>query len=329
MNGVVNIGVLNALQGNADVSFVVRTWFEDMEFAVPLVMDDQSNGGVSSVSFANFVVQSGSGAEESILVKENTSKLSLLYAGESIPSLRVLLCRSQLWRIQYLQTQPTAAAQWLTFPRFPAPKGCVFWGNNKTDSVPNGNLDTFGANVTPNTGTFSGNGSNTTNLAYVAACFVGHRGSILWRAFPIDSSAQYGAHALARVDTTLGGYTYGVINQSLAYAASSSYYLAKAFGSGSGGMQLCTQFDRVLSGLFPSYLNSRMIGGNPVQYMRGTTVTSGGDIHRLGYEGIRVGRIGMATSVVFYNLTVAAGPDWNPLEFLSVPDVFTANVPTP
>lgn len=330
-NGVVNIQTVNALNGELDVDFVIRTWFEDMQLAVPNSVSDLDTGP-SATWCSNFVTQA---AVVSVEAESSAKHVGLLYTGEVVKSLRTLVNRSQLWR---MQTWSPGSVNFFyshfDFPRFPTSRG-----SGVRDDYAHGispmKFDTTG--IGENGAVLNSNLSYTTHLAYIARCFVGHRGSILWRILPLTSADSDHLHLLSRVDCQRGnspsfGQFYYASSGTVDQWKFFRHVCQKFLGSSGAGMMTSTKVDRVLSGLFPSYLNVRMCPGddNHATDSCKMTLTQFGsyveNVSRYGGERLRYSQLGMGPQSTNWAksalLSVQAGPDWTPIEFLSVPDIF-------
>lgn len=327
-NGVLNVQVLNRLQGDSDVNCVVQTWFEDMQFAVPRADNDVLKGTINQVAVTNFVTQSG------VISKQKPDHLALLYPGERVESLRTLLNRSSIWRVLQMYTTPSGGTAYnsYNFPRFPLARNAIV-KDIVGGSTKYFNDDTYGTYLTQ--GTLVSNWCNTTPLAYFARCFVGHRGSIIWRAQPFDAANGDvgGIFGLARMNVRTANTVWGRIGQMFsANTNAGTLLMQRLIGSGSAGVLNCTSVDRVTGGMFPSYFKYRMMGGDSNHYLD-ATVASGNewDVNMFNYEGIKYFAIGSLGINRLTQLCCAAGPDFAPLEFLSCPDVYVATVtyPTP
>ncbi len=324
-NGVVNVQVLNRLQGETDIYFVLQTWFEDMMFAVPRSDVEQTKGTISQCAVTNFVTQAG------VEASGKSRKLGLLYTGESVKSIRTLFDRSSIWRILYNNVSTGAGPQTLSydFPRFPLCKNALVKDLNSTTKYFQD--DTYGVFSTQ--GSLATNWCNTTVIGYFTRCFVGHRGSIVWRAQPFDQmNGDVGAiYNLSRSNARTATTVFGKSSyQAVSINNGMSFYLQRLFGSGTAGVVNCTSIDRICGGVFPSYFKYRMMGGDSNHYMDAAVVSGNEwDTNMFNYDKIKFTSVGATGYPRLTTLCCAAGADFSPLEFLSCPDVYVANVTPP
>ncbi len=324
-NGVINVEVLNRLQGESDIYIVVQTWFEDMNFAVPRSDVGSTLGTVAGLGMTNFVTQSG------IVTKSDPKYLALLYSGEHVPSLRTLLHRSSIWKLFYHwhSANTNFTNYCYTFPRFPLGRLVVFRNYNSESTLryfQDGTCGTYGTQ-----GQMVTNWCNTTPLTYLTRCFIGHRGSIVWKALPIDKNAgENGAmFSLSRAD--VGRALWGKQAVTPATAGNDGMLKIQEFlGSGAAGIMSSTSYSRVLSGVFPSYSKYRMLSADSNHCMDSTVVSGAGFDPAMGrYEGVRFSSTGVSSNEKAALLCCAAGPDFTPLCFLSIPDVYVGALTVP
>ncbi len=324
-NGVVNVQVLNRLQGETDVYFVLQTWFEDMKFAVPRSDVDVVKGTISQVAVTNYVTQSG------LVADGKDRKLGLLYTGESVLSLRTLFNRSSIWRVLHGFTGGSTGIAVLNydFPRFPLCKNAIVKDLNSSTKYFRD--DTYGTYSTQ--GTLVSNWCNTTIIGYFTRCFVGHRGSIVWRAQPFDcalgdNGATYALfRSNARSTTNVWGKSSYVAGGG---SNGATITLQKQYGAGAAGAVNATPVDRVAAGVFPSYFKYRMMGADSNHYLDATVVSGNEwDTNMFNYDKIRYTNSGQSGYDRFTMLCCMAGADFSPLEFLSCPDVYIATPTLP
>jgi len=327
-NGVVNVQTLNRLQGESDVSIMVQTWFEDMQFAVPRCDVDVAKGTINQVSVTNFVTQSGT---LDVATVGNDDHLPLLYTGERVLSLRTLFNRSSIWRVLelHLGTGGTTVLNGYDFPRFPLARGAIVKDLNSSTRYFKD--DTYGTYSTQ--GTLVSNWCNTTPIAYFSRCFVGHRGSVVWRAQVFDgSNGDAGCiSTLSRGNVRTGNNVWGRFQQGFTASVNNGTLLMqRLLGSGSGGILNCTSVDRIVGGVFPSYFKYRMMGADSNHYLDATVISGAEwDTNMYNNEKMRFLQCGTSGVTKYVTLCCAAGPDFTPLEFVSCPDVYVANVTYP
>jgi len=324
-NGVIYITVLNELQcgdATANATLVCSTWFEDMKFGCP--NPDLASGtfgitatkGLSNISYNNFVAQGleapdGTVEEDTIPIVADCDHLSALYSGEAVPSLRSLLHRTYFHRaVNFTTTGPSYV--WYTFPRFPTTFHNKAFQFNDSNTGGTGELGTLSTNYTV-----------TTPIAYLTACFVGHRGAMVWKAMTTDSYRGVGSYfsTLGRASGTAGS---GLGLQLSTAGASRANSLRSFLGSILGGSAASLQSNNgVTSGVFPMYSMWRMHPGNmSAMYTaaQNTTVDyNPNSLDTMAWFGCT-----NAAGSSDLLLSVAAGTDYNVFGFVNVPEVFLA-----
>jgi hypothetical protein len=333
INGVVVIRVFNELQcgdATADVHLVLETWMEDLVLARPTVDTNTypESGSVvyhKSVSMSSFMnsitLQGGELAEDQITdeiqVTENVDYLGLLYAGESVPSLRTLLHRSYVWKAVVCPLTAEANAEcWssYTFPRFPV----AF----HTSSSLVQNEDYNGA------GTLKSNGCNTTPVSYLTACFAGYRGSMGWQVSPLANQSTSCFSFLGRtaVPSNTGWksttYSKPADNYAAIYTARMR---TRLIGAAAAGLSTTlSNIGGVMSAIFPMYSNWRMHAGNgAASYKAGYTTNRYNPMQSDFLQYTAVNSTATSTSTnVSASLSVSAGTDFNVFEFVNIPDTY-------
>jgi hypothetical protein len=199
-NGEVNVTVLSDLQvALASAPAVIQCYvsWEDMQFMGAPVKTTPLNDracvvpGHDTIAFTPFVSQSSEAPPEeeltaTVSVMQDAEKLSLLYGGESVVSLRSLMQRTTFYKAfgAYNTTSSTNDKQWVYWylARFPVPWGCQ--GVGTYDKM----YEDVGGTLT-NGKLF--NCQNTIPLSLFTSCFAGYRGSIVWRGMMLgDNGAQ-------------------------------------------------------------------------------------------------------------------------------------------
>jgi hypothetical protein len=199
MNGVVGVQMLNWLQSPvaAPVDIMVFCHFEDVEFACPILnaMSDKGKSqsgtdfeaGLDKVAMAPFCSQSNDVCLPTDKKLKKAQARALLYPGEQVFSLRKLLHRSTPYRVFVNYPDPGSASGRYGgyaphtlytldcyLPRFPLPTAVTGRGYAPDAVVNAADVTTSSHYVT--------NLSKTTPIAYLSACFTGHRGSLIWSA---------------------------------------------------------------------------------------------------------------------------------------------------
>jgi hypothetical protein len=330
-NGIVFVNVLNELQcgdATADAVIVAEMWMEDVHFASPRQdvlsgSGSHPSGVVANLSYTNTVIQGvevpdGEAVSDVVPVESEDDYLSKLYSGEAVPSLRVLLHRTYFWRNYSLYTDATSSHGSMAtyvFPRFPLPLHAK--GFDYVD-----NLNTFST-----TGMLT-NYFNTTPIAYITACFTGHRGGMVWKSATTEAYSGKGAYFSALLKG--GDITKRGVNN--LYAGSTTNdnlrrrQISAMLGSITAGSSASHQSSNgVCSGLFPMYANWRMFPGN-INSMYDSVNEGGYDGAALASDQVTwVGIKSASASFCDLMLSVSAATDFNVFGFVNVPDVYVQN----
>lgn len=335
-NGIVYVRVMNQLQcgdATADVSLIFSIHFEDMQLMGPNVAPVATNitnpsaptASIYTAALTDFTAQGleapGTSEDTEMIPGGTIECVARLYGGEVVRSLRTLLHRTYPYRFKTSLTDSSAIGSVVVLngPRFPIGhhiKGGAFMDRAvNTDSSDNTNI------------VFN------TPICLLSACFVGHRGSMVWKCHAFGS---LDAFCLSKAPTQVPS-----ISRASLSATSSNQDVARhlTFVQGmcpSGAAWTSNQLAGTVSGIFPPYSNLRMMPGNPVTlyYDRGTDFNIDSATTKLVEEdGIRVvgyktephytaGATGVPNPDVTLALSVAAGSDFNVFEFVNVPDLY-------
>jgi hypothetical protein len=346
--GFVSVFVENVLQSpgpTQPVSVVASVCFENMEFADM----DGDDGNLAVVSFSNLVQFSSQSdtipsfkkrgkyshlvvedfvTQSEILdltkhVKRNDKKLKDVYCGERVKDLAMVIGRSYIHRYHdfpttRMGTMPANSygsyGLVVTIPRFPMPYGRYKWDYNVIgDTSPL---------LEPLTNT-----SFTNPTSYLAACFLGHRGSVkasasvslISQTSLLPFSVFMSRIAAAPVEKLL---SVGLLGMPANNVQSYKRFIQATYAPGcmSAGAVHNSGTSAVVRGRFPLLKNLRMMPGNPLfgcaPLMDGTYDSLSISVK---YHGLS------ATSAVPYGEifdSVACGKDFSLIGFVNVPEIF-------
>lgn len=325
INGVVQVRVLNGLQvgdTTADVPLVFEISFEDMVFMCPRIDGaDVTSGdftqvptGMAALGLTDFTVQGmeAPGVSEDmqiVSVDDQFSQLSKLYGGEAVTSLRPLLHRTYPYKIKsrVLSVDTLKHAIYtLTVPRFPVPT------HTKVDSY----ID----RIPYTSSTDNTNVQSTTPIAYITACFVGYRGSMVWKAHAAGkadnivltrSKLKFASNVISwSAFQTGANYGFDNVNQAV-------------LGNGLNGVSWSSRYlANVASAVFPQYNNVRMMPGDVnTMYRKPSSATMPEVFENDGVRAIAFLSDLQDKRVSLY-MSVAAGTDFNVFHFVNVPDIY-------
>jgi hypothetical protein len=306
-NGTITVRVLTNLSAPVDVApvsiFVFVRGAENIEFANPADL---------STTMTNFPMQGGEAAFETTPEKEQY----LVNWGEAVPTLRLLLRRSQIYDQQCVTAvaADTYGYGELVQSRFPSSPGYDPFGRFAARGV-----------ETPGT-TYSYTYSAMTPLAAIAPAFVANRGSIRWH-YNVDSggipvltefSATRVVKPVGPKRLTYVGLISGAISPSQK-AYDLMYFLDPAFGASGTAVTNCiTQTG--LSVEMPMMVPVKFLSNHPANWIDGNS--NEGSVEDKYYIrfGIRPGALN-ASSTDSLKLTrwVSIGTDFNLHFFLRCP----------
>lgn len=338
-NGIVYVRVMNQLQcgdATADVPLIFSVHFEDMQLMGPNVAPVAANiaiplapsASVYTAALTDFTAQGLEApgvSEDTEIIPGGTSEcVARLYGGEVIRTLRVLFHRTYPYRFKTQITNAVAVGTVVVLngPRFPI--GNHIKGGGFMDRV-------LQADASDNT-----NIVFNTPICLLSACFVGHRGSMVWKCHAFGS---LDAFCMTKSTSQVPSITRSSLNNDTGVNANTDIARHMSFVQGmcpSGAAWTSNQLAGTVSGVFPPYSNLRMMPGNPVTlyYNRGTDFDIDSASTKLVEEdGIRVigykaepqytaGSVAVSNPDITLALSVAAGSDFNVFEFVNVPDLF-------
>lgn len=338
-NGIFGISVLNELQcgdTTASASIIVSVAWKNMKFAVPVmdggyraVASDETWSEWSGTDFMNYAlgntvtIQGGDNVTDKGQVSRvvPTSGVSdvlpMLYSGEAVPSLRSLLHRTCLYR-NLLGAAGNLSLLYFVWPRFPTPfmaKGLAYMDSSILTGTVNGPLLT--------------NQVATTPISYLTACFVGHRGSLVWHATAPNTSDNFLTLSRANFShaqtSTTGAITYGGLNGTATTRGHSAVVL-RSMGSGVNGMvTAANRPNGVASAVFPMYQNMRMLPGDPIpMYDESKNVSPERSLRPTIGDKVCLTILPTPASGVTANyfVSVSAGHDFSVFGFVNVPDIY-------
>lgn len=214
-NGCLRVDVMNELTAPAPVDVPIFVYINTgkVEFANYCTIN--SSGQFTPIELQSLEVQDDV-QHETIPVVDKIDHRNDVYMGERIVSTRQLIHRASFWdviRPSFVGAPPDAtfnicANNWRTlmvkwmFPRLPMPFA-VFPVNGSGTSTSNGWLP-WSMWVKPGAFHRFGSGCKTTPLSLLASCYVGWRGSIVWRGFlegpnqPLDSGIHIDELTMSR-----------------------------------------------------------------------------------------------------------------------------------
>ena len=334
-NGQISILVLNTLQCGdavAPVKLVCSVAFENMSFACPVYDSSAAladpNSGIFAMAMKNMVVQGleapdDSSTREEVAISNNETNVAKIFAGEVVPSLRSLLHRDYLYRIFVTTNAATQYLMGFTIPRFPIPN--LSYGK--------GTLDTAQGS-TGAAGSFTTNLVNTTPIAYISGCFVGNRGSMVWK---ISSTEAYSGKSAYWSNLLHGGKVATEFwGSGIAFSDTKLMnFLRGYFGSIVNGSSNALQSNNgCVSAVLPMYANIRMFPGNMAQYYWATVPTYTTNnldqtlYNALGPDTITYSGIVNNAGKVLSPVSVSAGADYTPFGFVNCPDVYLGTLST-
>lgn len=250
--------------------------------------------------------------------------LYLVYMGEVVKSLRPLLRRS-CYVYSAIGEQDVDATKTLQTNTFTLPKRIPCYGYD-----PNGKSTTSGVLVPAST--FNANFVHNIPLNWVSQCFIGSRGSILYR-LNVNRSIQSSSVTISRQKRP-----HGSIAPSLDYtqptdsANMKRYFQWITRESGSAGIVLQNTVTQTgINFLLPMYSLYRMISTDPTYVYR--EATDGDDTDN---DSMRI-TITSRPSTQPYNVEsssalevyAAAGTDYSVFFFLNVPTLWRVTLPAP
>lgn len=365
-NGMVNVSVSHELQDAMTISpayIVCRVHFSDVQFMGP--MSDQEaygpdshitvtnggNGNLNTVGFSPFTSQGGKEDCKSQMETapcdavqravpfpvDSGDHHALLYGGERIVSLRTLMQRTALYThlVADKSYPPTDATNTMKYkkywfrwklPRFPVPFGAKgYYWRHKATGVINSTV------TTPASTLF--NFHNTIPLSYVTACFVGYRGSIVWRVTKMDELALQSKLSILVKRTTAsilpasGGDKVRIFETVPAEDGSVQEVKFNSLWdtSFSGGAYAGSHQDSV-NAVVPMYAKMRMFPANmpTMPFGYGATMQSDHSSDMISISATTSGVNWSAASggsmEVHLAAGVAAGHDYTPFYFVSIPE---------
>lgn len=313
-NGTITVRVLNDLSApvatsSIDVLVHVRA-ADNFEFANP--SDFLPTHSVFEVQSADEHTKVNAGQ----LGSKDPNRY-LVNFGECITSLRTLLRRSSL---AYVQTQELNVSTAMSICHAAQTRIPPAWGYD-----PNG-INTADEQVGVGTAPF--NFVNRTPYNWLASCFVGRRGSMIWH-YNVDSGLYNSSSVrLERLITPITSANFdNVLTQNFVDSTSAEMRFFATFdnslpryGTGLGGVSLTDQNTQAgLSVLLPMYNNYRFEFNTPQRNNYGSA-TDGSDsvTFDLTTTVRRYADIGAANSLVSYKYQ-SIGTDFTFLFFLNIP----------
>lgn len=340
-NGTVYLQVLNQLQSgdiSSPVSIVVKVHFENMVLAIPAtegsIFEPVSNNfatGTIAGSMCTIPVPQAMAVPEGMQMAGRASStaelLSRIYTGEAIPSLRPLLHRSQYYKTVTITDNSRLLGTSKAIVAIPMPTFPIARGGTCTDAltdeviVPTSHSGT-GATMGMNT-------ANTTPIAYIAGCFTGWRGSMVWRA-STDCDARTEIF-LRRGNLQSTPYIYAVTIGSTSvdgnYPRARQGMLSNAMGGLASGVK---EFGGVVGAVFPYYSPFRMQSPNSATNGKifANASSTGQELPVDPFTTLiqnipQTGDPGRALDVHY---SVAAGTDFSVYGFVNVPDIYTTKL---
>lgn len=195
-NGCIRVDVMNELTAPAavDVPIFIYVNAGQVEFANPISIN-------STGQFTHAVLQSlevdDEVQQEAIPVVDKIDHRNDVYMGERIVSTRQLIHRASFWdvlRPSFIgapsdSTFDMATATWRTmmvkwiFPRFPMPFAIFPNASGGSMPAPSTGWLPWSVFARPTVSMGYGSNSRTTPMSLFSMCYVGWRGSIVWRGF--------------------------------------------------------------------------------------------------------------------------------------------------
>lgn len=322
-NGRFTVRVLNNLTAPLDTAAVTLLFSvygcDNTEFSNP--SDPQVYLGTSTYHPSIWSIQSGEEEvieEEEITLGKSTQVNSKLYdisMGERILSMRTLLRRSNFvgyesFVVPVSTTVESSAKYSLTLPKYPQTYGYHSGGIHGAQEV-NG----AGADV-------NFNFVNSTTYAWLAACFVAQRGSMIWHFNSIDSKPVKSMR-VRRITETKTVTTRATLRSIVTdlfggtYSASARNSLTSS-GAAFSGISVINQHTQSgLSVLMPQYNKFRFVTANPANATYGSAVDD--TINEKFVLEITVDANPTTTSNSGFERYASIGTDFNFFFFLNVP----------
>lgn len=345
--GIVEVSVMNELQcGNVTAAAYLIPYvsFENMKFMGPYDSNFGNDGTTSTpflgkVAFGNFVSQASSfepdgSATVDASIHGDTDQLSLIYGGESVPSLRCLLHRTYVHRsfVGRLHESGVSNAYGYTLRN-------TIWGRipstfgNPSGSISDASIN--GDHRAGGTGVFLYSPGLTNPITYLAACFVGQRGSFVWRVS--DSSVGSNGAIVVHNFLSRSGHQAGVSDKTVGYSNTAALrgvadlVVAKGLGNlASGATSADYSIGQVCRATLPMYSNLRLFPGNPTRLYDAQTIAKVmPEYDNVCYTQIASGNaanLSASTAAPVSNAitSVAAGSDFSLYFFLNTPEIFQA-----
>jgi hypothetical protein len=242
-----------------------------------------------------------------------------VYMGEVVPSLRKLLRRSTYYGPMIFNASGGASTLQTTYvrmqnARFPSYYGYDNDGYCTAASVTGGAAHTFNSNY-------------ETPINTVAACYLSHRGSIIWH-YNVDSPAPVKHLSAARSNNSLQLSSYGALNSVLGAASTFSMTNSRIayLGDGHQGLSVLNQLTQTgLSVLVPMYNKFRMQSTSPNLRNLGDAL-DGSDSDALIFETSLTydggGGTALSEHLVQVDRYVGIGTDYSCQMFLNVPTTY-------
>ncbi len=201
-NGCIRVDVMNELTAPAAVDVPIFIYINagQVEFANPISIN-------STGQFTHAVLQSlevdDEVQRETIPVVDKVDHRNDVYMGERVVSTRQLVHRASFWdvlRPSFVGAPPDASfnissATWRTlmvkwiFPRFPMPFAVL---PTSGGTAPTNGWLPWSCFARPGVYMNYGSNSRTTPMSLLSMCYVGWRGSIVWRGFMEDDNSKKG-----------------------------------------------------------------------------------------------------------------------------------------
>jgi hypothetical protein len=329
MNGIVRVEVLNEL-GSMDSTAAVRLLIfsaggSDFELASPLCFNEATT---TDVSYSIPYNLEGHELMECPKVSEKTISSTM---GESIVSMRQLLHRSVLYTTLCLPTDATAAGAYMVqniLPRLP-----VFAGAAPFPDLPTGNATTKSLHKT-STGKYY-NYTAMSPLPYLSCCFVGQRGSVVYRCNNrATSTSMTNLHTqyLGRVGKVVN--TNDGVSGTLTAIGGTGPSMAKTIialiDSSAAGIVSQDRNAGWVEAVVPHYSQWLMLPGNPDLVFGCHKNGSKREQFGLRADGIELDTAVTATAPKYLqtDIFVSAGVDTQLFHFLNVPTLYVTTTPT-
>jgi len=331
-NGILTVRVLNELTAPVDSATVTILVFakgaENLEFSAPQAIDPQRT--LSPFNIQSGVSYDGDDEDDSGMIVDTipiTPNVNLIYGGETIKSLRILLRRPSKYRTATAASTLSAAGI----------VGSTLFTMNRLPIAPGFDPNGINTAVGPVSGTSKPyNWVNFTPISFIGQCFLACRGSVVYYFDPLNSAltcemgiSRPGSFTSPTIATYLGANSQATTANS---AAAHGVTLMRDAQAGRAMVNNRTKSG--VTAVIPYYSKFKFRGCDPSTAVFGST-SDFSFVDNVQFDVIHtpaasININGQYNTGNCYNFYIAAGTDFTFNFFLFVPRMYIyKTTPTP